>query len=177
MKKHKTVLTLLVMLPLIAISIQVTKLVGNETLDKGHGIEWNTFDQGLELARKEKKILVVDFFTDWCHWCKVMDKETYQNSKVVDYVRKNVVMAKINAETTERFDYKGTSHTGRELAMMFGVTGFPATVFFTQSGELITMLSGYLPADRFNLIVKYLAEGWHGKMKFEDFEKQDSGKS
>jgi thioredoxin-related protein len=178
MKKFKTATAFLILLSLFVFTFQVARLTGNERPDKnkGRGIAWATFDQGMELAKKEKKVLVVDFYTDWCSWCKVMDKETYENSEVVDYARKNLVMAKINAETTDRFNYRGTLYAGRELTMMFGVRGFPATVFFTDSGELITVLSGYIPADRFYIIAKYLAEGWYEKMKFEDFEKQETSK-
>jgi len=176
MKKHKNIVTLFVLLQLITFSFQVNCVSGNETPDKNKSseIDWHTFDQGMKAAKKQEKVLVVDFYTDWCHWCKVMDKETYGNPEVVDYVKKNVVMAKINAETNEKFEYRGKSYAGRELTMMFGVRGFPATAFFTQSGDLITVISGYIPADRFNVIVKYLAEGWYEKMKFEDFEKQHS---
>ncbi len=178
MKINKTVLSLLAILVLIAFSFQVPRLIGNETIDKSDdGIQWRTFEQGLAQAKKEKKVLVVDFYTDWCHWCKVMDKETYGNSKVIDYATKTVVMSKLNAETTERFDYNGSSYEGRELTRMFGVTGFPATVFFTQAGEPITVVPGYIPADRFNSILKFIAEGWYDKIKFEEFEKQEANKS
>ena len=178
MKKNKTILTFFVLLPLLALSFHITKSIGNEKVDKkaGSEITWHTFDKGLARAKAEKKVLVVDFYTDWCHWCKVMDKETYKNSDVIDYAKKNVVMAKIDAETMEQFNYKGSSYTGRQLTQMFGVNGFPATVFFTKEGDLITPISGYIPADNFLVIVKYLAEGWYEKMKFEDFQKQEADK-
>jgi len=36
-------------------------------------LTWNDFDSGYKLAKKKKKIMLVDVYTDWCGWCKVMD--------------------------------------------------------------------------------------------------------
>lgn len=145
-----------------------------KTKDK---IEWTTFDKGFELAKKEKKLLVVDFYTDWCHWCKVMDEETYSNKEVIKYAKENVIMAKLNAETKEKFKFKDAFYSGRELTMMFGVRGFPTTVFIDSRGELITSVSGFIPADKFTLILKYLAENWYEKMKFDEFKKKEEKKN
>jgi thioredoxin-related protein len=147
-----------------------------ETKADAAAIEWHTFDKGLELAQKEKKLFVVDFYTDWCHWCKVMDKDTYGNKEVIAFARQNAILAKVNAETDEKFKFKGASYSGRELSMMFGVRGFPTTSFLNDKGELITSISGYIQADRFNLILKFLAGNWYEKMKFEEFAKKEESK-
>ena len=177
MSKKQIIFAALILIPVLAFSYRVKSVYTNEGSDKGSklNIEWNRFDKGVELARKENKMLVVDFYTDWCQWCKVMDKETYKNAGVVDYTRKKVVMAKINAETTERFKFGDATYSGRELSMMFGVNGFPSTVFISSTGELITSISGFIPAQRFTCIVQYLAEDWYQKVKFEDFEKKECG--
>ncbi|MFQ5823173.1 MAG: thioredoxin family protein [bacterium] len=140
---------------------------------KADKIVWTTFDKGIELAKKENKLLVVDFFTDWCYWCKVMDKETYANKEVIKFAKENVIMAKLNAETNEKFKFKDKYYSGRELTMMFGVRGFPTTVFMNSKSELITSVSGYIPADKFMMILKYLADHWYEKMKFDEFVKKE----
>lgn len=145
--------------------------------DKKNKIEWQTFDRGLELARKEKKMLVVDIYTDWCHWCKVMDKETFSDAKVIKFANENLVMAKLDAETNERFKFRDAHYSGRQLSMMLGVQGFPTTVFMSSEGELITSVSGYIPADRFTLILKYLDGDWYEKMKFDEFVKKEEQKN
>ncbi len=145
--------------------------------NKSQKIDWNTFDKGFELAQKEQKLLVVDFYTDWCHWCKVMDKETYANKEVIKFASKNVIMAKINAETNEKFKFKDANYSGRELTRMFGVSGFPATVFINLKGELITVVPGFIPADKFTMILKYIAGNWYEKMKFDDFVKKEEQKT
>jgi thioredoxin-related protein len=140
-------------------------------------VKWYTFDQGVNAAKKEMKLLVVDFYTDWCHWCKVMDKETFANKEVVDFAKANVIMAKIDAETNDKFAYRDAQYSGRQLSQIFGVRGFPTTVFIDSNGDLITTVSGYIPADRFTLILKYLAGNWYEKMKFDEFVKKEETKS
>lgn len=133
-------------------------------------IEWVAFDKGMELAKSEEKLLVVDFYTDWCHWCKVMDKETYGNEEVISFVKEKVVMAKVNPETAgDKFKFRDAHYSGRELSMMFGVTGFPTTVFINSKGELLTSVPGFIPAEEFVKILKYLAENWYEKMKYDEF--------
>jgi thioredoxin-related protein len=107
-----------------------------------------------------------------------MDKDTYGNSEVVAFARQNVIMTKLNAETTERFKFKGASYSGRELSMMFGVTGFPTTAFMNDKGELIAKVPGFIPADRFTLILKFLVGRWYEKnMTFDEFVKKEQTKN
>lgn len=150
---------------------------GDERNAKKNEIAWQTFDKGVELARKEKKMLVLDIYTDWCHWCKVMDKDTYGHPDIVKYARENLIMAKLNAETDEKFKFRGGSYSGRQLSMMFGVEGFPCTIFMTSEGELITSISGFIPADRFSVILRYLDGNWYEKMKFDEFVKKEQEKN
>ena len=150
---------------------------GIEGNGKKSEITWQTFDKGVELAKKEKKMLVLDIYTDWCHWCKVMDKDTYGNPEVVKYAHENLVMAKLNAETDEKFKFKEGNYSGRQLSIMFGVEGFPSTIFLNSEGELITSISSFIPADRFIMMLKYLDGNWYEKMKFDEFVKKEKQKN
>ncbi|NIR47153.1 DUF255 domain-containing protein [candidate division KSB1 bacterium] len=160
----------------LVFTVGANNKVGNDEKKKKEKIDWNTFDHGLELAKKQDKLLVVDFYTDWCHWCKVMDKDTYGDKRVINFAKDNVIMSKINAETNKKFRFRNSRYSGRELSMMFGVKGFPTTVFMNSKGELLTSISGFIPPDKFTMILKYLAGNWHEKMKFEDFVKKEQKK-
>ncbi|MFQ5649020.1 MAG: thioredoxin family protein [bacterium] len=177
--KKKALTAIVFAIPLLAFSVRVATTTGNEdaTGSKKTGIQWTTFDKGMDQAKKEKKLLVVDFYTDWCHWCRVMDKETYGDQAVVEYAKDKIVMAKLNAETSEKFRFKEAQYSGRELSMIFGVTGFPTTVFMSADGEFLTKVSGFIPADKFRTILKYFTENWHEKMKFDEFEKKQASKN
>jgi len=136
-------------------------------------VKWVGFEQALTTSAKEKKLLVVDFYTDWCHLCKVMERETYGDDNVLNYSKEKVIFSKINAETTQKFKFRDGEYSGRELAMMFGVQGFPMTAFIGSDGELITTLQGVIPAEKFRLILQYLAEDWYKEITLEEFEKRE----
>ncbi len=175
--KRKTILILTLFLLTVTLFAFTNVIQGAEDSEKKAGIAWQTFDKGVELANKEKKMLVLDIYTDWCHWCKVMDKDTYGHPEVVKYARENLIVAKLDAETDEKFKFKEGNYSGRQLSMMFGVQGFPSTIFMNSAGELITTVSGFIPAERFILILKYLDGNWYEKMKFDEFEKSQQKKS
>lgn len=136
--------------------------------EKGQ-IEWLSFDAALAKAKSEKKMMVVDFYTDWCSWCKVMDEKTYGNKEVIDFARKKLVMAKVNAESNTQATFMGKTMTYRELAMGFGVRGYPATVFLGPGGEFITNVGGYITPDKFMPILEFLEGKHYQTMKFEEF--------
>ncbi len=90
-------------------------------------------------AKAKNKYLVVDAYTDWCSWCKVMDRETFPNKEVVDFVSANFVALKLEME----------HNYGINVAMKYHVTGFPSFLVFTPEGKLVAKLSGYHPPKDF----------------------------
>jgi len=140
-------------------------------------IQWYAFDKGLAKAQAEGKVLVVDFYTDWCHWCKEMDKQTYSEKNIIKYASDKLIMAKLNAETEKKYKFKEAEYSGRQLSQIFGVTGFPTTAFVKSNGELITAVSGFISPEKFIHILKYLAENHYETMKFDDFVKQEEAKN
>ena len=140
-------------------------------------IQWLDFEKALAAAQKQDKVLLVDFYTDWCGWCKVMDKKTYAHPEIVAYASKNLVLSKVNAESSQVIRYKDREFTLRQLAAAFGVRGYPATVFIDANGDLITLVSGFIPAERFLPILEFLSEGHYKTMKFDAFLAKRKDKS
>jgi thioredoxin-related protein len=153
------------------------------TKDKGAGngkqasVEWLKFEEGLEKSKAQKQLLVVDFYTNWCHWCKVMDKETYGNPDVIEFSKDKIAYAKINAESSDKVKFQNATYSGREMAMMFGVQGYPSTSFMNEKGELITTVSGYIKPDQFINILKFISGKHYETLSFEDFLKQQGSKN
>ncbi|MCA1762426.1 MAG: thioredoxin family protein [Flavobacteriales bacterium] len=93
-----------------------------------------SFRELVEEAAKTDKLLMVDAYTDWCGWCKVMDRETFSDSLVGEYVNPRMVSTKVNME--EGF--------GIELAMKYRVSSYPQYLFFDGEGNLVSRLSGFM---------------------------------
>ena len=49
-------------------------------------INWLTFEEAIELSKKEKRKIFLDVYTDWCGWCKRMDKATFQQAHIAKYM-------------------------------------------------------------------------------------------
>ena len=109
---------------------------------------WISFDEGLAKANIEKKHMIVDFYTDWCHWCKVMDEKTFNDAKVNKKLKERFITVRINAESrSETATYKGKTFSNVELTQAFGVKGFPSLAFLNPDGDIITIVPGYVPAE------------------------------
>ncbi len=139
---------------------------------------WIDFDEGLVRAKKENKNMVVDFYTDWCHWCKVMDEKTFQEANVKKKLEKRFVTVRLNAEDANASaTYKGTSYTNVELTQAFGVTGYPTLAFLKPNGDIITTVPGYVPAETFIHILNFIDQKMYEKnVSFDEFVKSQKKK-
>lgn len=103
----------------------------------GEGIEWSSsFETALEQARAEQKFVMVDFFTSWCGWCKVLDRKTYTDSVVVA-LSKRMVSVKVDAEAR------------KDLAKAYGVRAYPTILFLNPDGTVRQGIRGFQPPERF----------------------------
>ena len=141
---------------------------------KGHPSElrWNSFNAGIVQAGTGHKKILIDVYTDWCGWCKRMDREVYADPAVREYLAKNFVVIKMNAEGSESVEYKGQAYTPPQLAAAFGVTGYPATLFLKENSEPITLLPGYMEAPMFLHVLSYIAENQYETKQFDVYLKE-----
>jgi len=132
-----------------------------------------SFNQGLEKAAKEKKNMIIDFYTDWCHWCKVMDEKTFNDEDVAKKLSERFITVRIDAENpNETATFKGQNFNNIELTRAFRVTGFPSLGFISPEHEVITVIPGYIPADKFIYILDYIDQKcWEKKISLEEFMK------
>lgn len=102
-------------------------------------ITWqNSLSKTLQLAKTNRKWILVDVFTDWCHWCKKLDSDVYAQPKVATFLNKSFVCMKANAE-------KGDGIT---VKSKYGVDGYPCTLILEPGGKEKGRIEGYLaPGD------------------------------
>ena len=134
-------------------------------------VSWLAFDAAAEQAKKENKHMIVDVYTTWCGWCKVMDRQTYSNAQVADYLSQNFVLAKVNGESSAELHYKGEVMTERAFARKVGVTGFPTTYFLKPDAEIIGGAPGFIAPENFMVYAKYVSTKWYEKGSPQDYLK------
>ena len=107
-------------------------------------IEWHSFDEVMALSEKEPKMIFVKVYTDWCGWCKKMDKETFTDSKVIQYINDNFYAVKMNAEDSDKkYSFRGKDYTDETMARTMRVSSYPNFVIMDAGMENITQLPGY----------------------------------
>ena len=139
------------------------------SLAKEPDLKWKNFSSGLVEAKKSNKIILVDVYTDWCKWCKEMDKNTYANDDVIKYLNKNFVVVKLNAEGSDSFVYNGKKYSSPDLSQYFNVDGYPATLFLKSNGDIITLLPGYNEAPMFLKVLSFINEEKYKTMDFDKY--------
>lgn len=125
----------------------------------GIDFESMTYEDALKKAKGENKLVMVDFYTDWCKWCKKLDKDVFSDEAVGIFVNEHFVAIKVDAE-------KGN---GPALKESFRVPGYPTVVFVDASGAEIDRAVGYAERDDYFQIIKdYVA----GKNTLNDYLSQ-----
>src|SRR5262245_60689728 len=123
-------------------------------------LNWLGWDAGLQEAKRLNRPVLVDVYTQWCGWCKRMDRDVYARPAVRDYLASKFVTVKIDAEAAIPAHYEGRAHTSRSLATFFRVTGYPTTLFLRPDGEHLVNVPGYVEADNFILVLRYIGDGY-----------------
>ena len=106
------------------------------------------FDQAKALALQSNKPMIIDFYTDWCKWCRELDTTTFADSQVIAMSEDNIFV-KINADKDS------------DLAQSYGIQGYPTIVIARPNGEEIDQIKGYVaPVDFRSEVQAYLQGKW-----------------
>jgi thioredoxin-related protein len=134
-------------------------------------INWMSMDEALAAQKKEEpKKIFMDVYTVWCGPCKMLDKNTFSNKKVINYINKNFYAVKFNAEGPEDVTHDGFTYTnpryradkrGKNSTHFFAdalkLQGYPSLVFFDNTGKLIQALAGYKTPEQLEIYLKMIA--------------------
>ncbi len=150
-------------------------------LSNAQEIEWMTFEEAVAKSENAPRKLLIDIYTDWCGWCKKMDKATYENPVIIDYINKNFYAVKFNAEQTASIDF--SDHTFKflpngkrgvhelALALTNNKPSYPTTVFMDEEFRIIQPLPGYMDAKAMDPILKYIGGNKFKDTSWDNFQK------
>ncbi|MFN3639897.1 MAG: thioredoxin family protein [Flavobacterium sp.] len=119
-------------------------------------IKWMTFDEAMAAQKKSPKPIFMDVYTDWCGPCKMLDKNTFSNKEVAEYINANFYAVKFNGEGNNEVNYKGKKYSnpnfnpdrkGRnsvhEFTMFLKVEGYPSMYILNSKGDIDKVIVGY----------------------------------
>ena len=145
---------------------------------RGEAMTWISIDDAAGKLQKEQRPVLIDLYTTWCGWCKQMDRKTYSNKQVAQYLQEKFYSVKVDAETKAAIKWNGrtyqfnTNYRANEFAVYLahGQLEFPTTIIIPPGGEP-QAIPGYMEPRELETLVKYFGEGKYKTQGFDEFQR------
>ncbi|HJW81780.1 MAG TPA: DUF255 domain-containing protein [Acidiferrobacterales bacterium] len=115
--------------------------------------EWNA--TSVERARREGKLLYLSIGYFSCHWCHVMQRESYRDAKIARYLNEHVIPVKVDRELEPALDARLIEFAEKTR----GMSGWPLNVFVTPDGHPL-YATLYHPPEEFHKILVRIEQLW-----------------
>ena len=115
--------------------------------------EWNA--ASVERARREGKLLYLSIGYFSCHWCHVMQRESYRNAQIARYLNEHVIPVKVDRELEPALDVRLIEFVEKTR----GMSGWPLNVFVTPDGHPL-YATLYHPPQEFQKILERIEQLW-----------------
>ena len=140
-------------------------------------INWISIEEANLKMKTDPRPVMIDLYKNWCYWCKVMDKKTYTNSKVISYINSHFYAVKVNAETKDilkwdnkEYDYNpGNKVNDFALYATGGELAFPNTIIFQKIQSQPASVPGFMEPKEMEVILKYFGEGAYKTQNFAEY--------
>ncbi len=143
-------------------------------------VKWYTFEEAIKKNKKKPRKIFIDVYTDWCGWCKKMDRETFLNADVAEYLNKNFYPVKLNAEQAEKIVFKGQEFVNPNpgkprsphqlaIAILKQEMSYPSYVLLNEDSEWLFKIRGYKTADDLLPMLKYFGSDQYKVMSWTEF--------
>lgn len=108
-------------------------------------LNWiSNWQQAIKVAKTQEKLIVLDLYTNWCRWCKIMDVKTYGDPSVIQDLGPKYVWLRLNAETDQ---------DGRQAQKRFRILEYPATLLIDPEEQLFEKTSGFLTSEQLKKVL------------------------
>ncbi|MEQ9591036.1 MAG: DUF255 domain-containing protein [Cyclobacteriaceae bacterium] len=179
MSIYKSLLGVLFLSATVLVARGQAQLVAN-TAEGDSPVNWMSFEEAIEKSKVEKRKIFIDVYTDWCGWCKVMDKNTFSEPKIAKILNEQFYPVKFDAEQTEDVVFNGTTFkfvpSGRNgyhqlaAALLNNQLSYPTVVFLDEEFRMIQPLAGYQKAPEFHKIIQFIGGDHYKKTKWDEWQ-------
>src|ERR1044071_392422 len=146
---------------------------------KANAIDWMSWEEAQVQMKKKPKKVWVDVYTDWCGWCKVMDKKTFSDPQVIKYMNDNFYAVKFNSEKDDSVKLLGKLYVIKPdnrvsdlaIELLRGQLNYPTNVVLEEHFQNPIPIPGYQAVPQIEMVMRYLGENHYKTVKWEDYQK------
>lgn len=149
-------------------------------------VKWYTVNDIEKLLQKDPRPIFIDSYTDWCGWCKRLDKDTFSDPIIASYLNEKFYAVKFDAESKDPVSFLGrefindgkngkTHSLAVALLPVQGRIAYPTVVFLNENGELLSPVQGYRGPKEFEPLLVYFGEKKYLSESWENFSKSFKG--
>ena len=142
-------------------------------------IKWLSWEEAIEKSKKDKKKIFIYVYTEWCGWCKKMDKTTFSEDHIARYVNANYYAIKFDAEMKtpvtlkgKTYNYIKSGNSGyHELAafILQNKMSYPSMIFMDEDVSIIQAIPGYQDNVTFEMIITYFGGNSHKSIPWHKY--------
>lgn len=157
-------------------------------VSKASLVKWMTFEEAVEKSKTEKRKIFIDVYTDWCGWCKVMDKNTFTDPQIAKLLNEKYYAVKFDAEQTADVVFRGTTFKfvpygnkgAHQLAMALlnNQMSYPNFVFLDEEFRIVpifensTSVPGYRKPEEFHIFLSFVGGDFFKKTNIQEYQKE-----
>lgn len=145
---------------------------------KKEEVKWMDFQEALNVQVNQKKPIMVFIYTNWCKFCKMMERDIFQNEKAVKYLNEKFIPVRLNAETKDTIKLNNQVYTYHQeyktnelaLSLLQGKLSYPTTVFITPDNKM-QRIPGYLDIVHAEWLYLFFGDKKYNEMSFDAWMK------
>jgi len=144
-------------------------------------IKWYTMNEALELQKTKPKKMVVDIYTSFCNSCKVMNKTTFSDTKLAEYMNEHFYLVDFNAESKDSIVFNGTTFKNagasnfpfHSLALALTMNRFdlPTITVLDEKLQVLDVVPFYLSEKAIDPIIHYFGDNEYKSLKWDEYIK------
>ncbi|PWJ44505.1 thioredoxin family protein [Sediminitomix flava] len=155
----------------------------NLSLSLGQEVEWQSFEKAMQENTSAQKMIFIDVYTDWCGYCKKMDKMTFKDPKVSSVLNEKFMPIKFNAEQKEPINFNGNEFkfvaNGRRgyhelaAALLGGRLSYPTVVLASHDFDVLLPIAGFRQKEEMHMLLSFFSSHADQKDVFSSQETFD----